>query len=167
MTTCPEVQRRLGRYLAMELSEGEEGDLRAHLRTCSRCRAVAEEREPSLIFAGAFDRTEPELEDQTFVDGVMAAVHQRRLEARIKLRRRRWVAAAAVAGGVLLAGFVTLRQGRVEGPALALRTAGRPAAQALAATVEVEGENVRLYQFSGGTAGEVQVAFIIDPGLEL
>jgi len=163
MNGCAEVQRRLGRYLAMELPVAEEAAVRAHLQGCPVCRAVAEECEPSLILAGALARTAGEADDEAFVGGVMAAVHQRRLEGRIRLRRRRWLAAVAAAAGVLLAGLATLRQGPVEGPGLAQR----PAVQVVPATVEVEGENLRLYQLSGGAAGEVQVAFIIDPRLEL
>ncbi len=167
MNGCAEVQRGLARYLAMELPVAEEAAVRAHLQGCPVCRAVAEEREPSLILAGALARAAGEVDDEAFVGGVMAAVHQRRLEGRIRQRRRRWVAAAAAAAGVLLAGLATLRQGPVEGPGLAQRPAVRPAVQVVPATVEVEGENLRLYQLSGGAAGEVQVAFIIDPRLEL
>ncbi len=167
MNACAEVQRLLGRYLAMELSAAEERAVRAHLQICPICRAVAEEREPSLILAGALGLAPREVEDDAFIQGVMAAVHQRRLEARIRLSRRRWLAAAAAAAGVLLAGLGTVRQGPVGGGVLAQRGAVRPAPAVAPATVEVEGENVRLYQLSGSASGEVQVAFIIDPGLEL
>jgi len=69
---------------------------------------------------------------------------------------------------VLLAGLAALRHGPVEEPLLAQRPAGRWAVvHVVPATVEVEGENIRLYQLSGDAAGEVQVAFIIDPKLEL
>lgn len=167
MSRCAEVQRLLGRYLGMELAEGEERVVREHLQICPVCREVVEEREPSLIFASALAGPPPDVEDAAFVPAVMAAVHQRRLEARIRVRRRRFLAsAAAAAAGVGLAGLGLLRQGSVEGPAQARRSMPQPAAVALA-TVEVEGENVRLYQLSGSAAGEVQVAFIIDPGLEL
>lgn len=168
MSRCADVQRLLGRYLAMELAEGEERAVREHLQICPVCREVAEEREPSLIFASALAGSPADVEDEAFPPAVMAAVHQRRLEARIRVRRRRLLAAAAAAAaGVGLAGLGLLRQGSVvEGPAQARRSMPQPAAVALA-TVEVEGENVRLYQLSGSASGEVQVAFIIDPGLEL
>lgn len=167
MSACAEVQRALGRYLAMELPQATDRWVRAHVQDCAACRASAEEREPSLIFAGALSRPTQDVEDDAFVPAVMAAVHQRRLEARIRLRRRRWLTAAAAAAGVLLAGLGTLRQGPVPGPLVAQRPMVQPAVPLAPATVEVEGENVRLYQLSGSASGEVQVAFIIDPGLEL
>lgn len=167
MNACAEAQRVLGRYLAMELAEGEERAVRDHLQSCPSCRAMAVEREPSLVFASALAGPRPDVEDDAFVPAVMAAVHQRRLEARIRVRRRRWLAAAAAAAGVLLAGLATLRQAPLEVPVVALRVIPQPAAQLSPATVEVEGENVRLYQLSASSSGEVQVAFIIDPGLEL
>lgn len=168
MTRCAEVQRMLGRYLAMELGPETEREVRDHLRQCAPCRQAAQEREPSLLLANAFPSEISQMEDEAFVSEVLAAVHQRRLEARLRSRRRRWLAAAAAVVGVLLVGLGTLRQGPPEGPAVAQRPLLLHLTPSLApAAVEVEGEHVRLYQFAGSASSEVQVAFIIDPGLEL
>lgn len=167
MTTCGEVQRLLGRYLAMELAPEREQEVRGHLRECAICRAAGQEREPSLLLANAFHRETGEVEDDAFVSEVLAAVHQRRLESHLKLRRRRWLAAAAVLVGVLLVGLGTVRQAPLQGPAVAQRPLLPTSTQAAPPAVEVEGDSVRLYQFAGSASGEVQVAFIIDPGLEL
>lgn len=166
MKTCAEVQRLLGRYLALELAEEEDRTVRLHLADCPSCRALAATREPSLVFIDALRRQRVEVEDESFVPAVMAAVHQRRLEAQIARRRRRWLAAAAAVVGVLLVGLGTWRPAPVRLDVSAQRYVPQPPSQ-LPPVVEVEGEDVRLYQLSANAAGEVQVVFIIDPGLEL
>lgn len=168
MSGCAEVRRRLQAFLALELVENEERQVRAHLRECTSCQEVAAEREPALFFASALAAAGPAVEDEGFVPAVMAAVHQRRLETRLKARRRRWLAAAVVAG-VLLAGVGALRHGEFR-PSVVGQRVDSPASAyppLPVVEVEVEGEDVRLYQLAGSASGEVQVAFIIDPGLEL
>jgi hypothetical protein len=104
----------------------------------------------------------------------MAEIHQRRLERTLTGRRSRVLAAAAVVLA-LLGGATVVRQ--VAWPArqvvarAQVTIARRPAPEATMepAFVEVDNAGVRLYQLTptSKSRGAIQVAFIVDPHLEL
>jgi hypothetical protein len=148
-------------------------ELREHLAVCPACRQAAAEREPILGLAAVL-ASGPGPEDDRFVGEVMAEIHQRRLERTLAGRRSRVLAAAAVVLA-LLGGATVVRQ--VARPsrqvvARAAATIARPPAPAATmepAFVEVDNAGVRLYQLTPTTNSRkaIQVAFIVDPHLEL
>ena len=170
--TCLETRRRLPRFVAMELGAAEEREVREHLGGCAGCRQVATAHEPALVLAGAL-AVAPGPEDDRFVGEVMAAIHQRRLERRLASRRSRLLAAAAAAVSVVLLGGVTVvrelthhsRPLLAQGSAVVVRPAARPEP----AFVEVDNAGARVYQLTAASSSRraVQVAFIVDPHLEL
>lgn len=161
MKSCQEISQLLGRFVALELAPDAEAEVRAHLAACSHCRARLDEAEPIVGMALRLAEG-PVASDPGFVDGVLAGVHQRRVEQQLRRRFRSWAAAAA---GLLL----------VVGGYLALRSGGggvEPLGSQVAASeeapfVEVEGEGVTVYQFAPASDEAVAVAMIIDPGLAL
>ncbi len=174
--TCAELRRVLPRFEALELPAADEARVRRHLEQCERCASMAVEREPARMFAMALADVGA-MEDDRFVADVMTGIRLRRVERRAGRHRRGWLAAAAALIVVAAAALFTvsestppaLRAAGSETPVTRAVVADRVAGgSALAAaeppSVEVEGEGVRLYQL--GTDG-VQVAFIVDPSLEL
>ena len=168
MTGCLEVRRLVPRLIALELSERLEREVRDHLRRCRECRGFAASREPALALALRVGG-ERMPEDDHFVGEVLAGMHQRALERRLSGRRSRLLAAAATVAMVLLAGTVVVRH--VEAPASqAVAAAPRRLVQiAEPAFVEVNESGVRVYQLSPVSPSReaIQVAFIVDPHLEL
>ncbi|HQT96133.1 MAG TPA: hypothetical protein PK435_16010 [Thermoanaerobaculaceae bacterium] len=171
---CLETRRLVPRLAAMDLPRQAEMELREHLAGCPACRQAAAEREPVLELAAAL-ATGPGPEDDRFVGEVMAEIHQRRLERTLSRRRSRVLAAAAVVLA-LLGGATVVRQvawpARQVVVARAPVTIARPPAPAAAmepAFVEVDNAGVRLYQLTptSKSRGAIQVAFIVDPHLEL
>ncbi|HUK13548.1 MAG TPA: zf-HC2 domain-containing protein [Thermoanaerobaculaceae bacterium] len=174
MTSCDEVRRLAGRFLALELTGEEETGVREHLARCQACRdwIVNEEPSQAIVWSlGAADAAE----DDHFVGEVMAGIHQRRLETGLG-RRQRYLALAAGLLIALLGGTVALR--RVAGPNPATLAQATPAPTALAARqpvhrapsfVEVDKAGVRLYQLTPASdeRNAVQMAFIVDPHVEL
>ncbi len=170
---CLEARRLVPRLAAMDLPRQAEMELREHLAGCAGCRQAVAEREPVLELAAAL-ASGPGPEDDHFVGEVMAEIHQRRLERTLSRRRSRVLAAAAVVLA-LLGGATVVRQ--VASPARqvvarAPVTMARPLAPAATmepAFVEVDNAGVRLYQLTptSKSRGAVQVAFIVDPHLEL
>ncbi len=170
---CLEARRLVPRLAAMDLPRQAEMELREHLAVCPACRQAAAEREPVLDLAAAL-ASGPGLQDDRFVGEVMAEIHQRRLERTLSRRRSR-VLAAAAAVLALLGGATVVRQ--VARPArqvvarapvtIALQPAR--AATLEPAFVEVDNAGVRLYQLTptSKSRGAIQVAFIVDPHLEL
>jgi predicted anti-sigma-YlaC factor YlaD len=163
--TCSEVRRLLTRFLALELEPSDEAKVRAHLAQCGSCFELAAGREPSLRLARLM-AAEAAVEDERFVADVLAGIHQRRVEKYLGRRRRGWLAAAAlllVAAGA----WVGVREG-TKTPGLVASSPRLTMPAHLEPTpVEVEGKDVRLYQLASPSSGEVQVAFIVDPRLEL
>jgi len=167
MMSCLEVRRLTPRFLALELSPEPERELREHLRSCAGCRDALTEREPALGLAWAL-AGDAGHEDDRFVGEVLAGVHQRSLERKLSGRRSRLLAAAALLA-VLLGGTVVVRQAARPAPqAVASLPASRPPAVE-PAFVEVDQAGVRLYQLTPTSQSReaIQVAFIVDPHLEL
>jgi predicted anti-sigma-YlaC factor YlaD len=168
MTSCLEVRRLAPRFLALDLPPDSEGEVREHLRSCEACREAMAGREPALRVAWAM-AAEPSPEDDRFVGEVLAGVHQRALERRLSGRRSRLLGVAATIAAVLLGGAVVVRElTRPAPPAVAQVSQQRPPA-AEPAFVEVDGAGVRLYQLTPTSQSReaIQVAFIVDPHLEL
>lgn len=168
MTSCLEARRLMPRFLALELSPETEKELRDHLRSCTGCRVELAEREPALGLAWALV-TEPGAQDDRFVGEVLAGVHQRSLERRLSGRRSRVLAAAATLAAVLLGGTAVVRHFIRPAPqTVATSPASRPPAVE-PAFVEVDDAGVRLYQLTPASQSReaIQVAFIVDPHLEL
>jgi len=167
MMSCQEVRRLAERFVAMELPHGDEHAVRQHLQGCRECRELYLVREPALLFA-----LEPlsgeAVEDDAFVAGVLGGVRERRLERVFRLRRQRWMAAAAVVAMVVLGGLGGLKLGA---PKPDVVTGGAVAARPEPADdppfVTVEGDDVSLYQVTLASEPGVQVAFVVDPNLEL
>lgn len=167
MRECAEVSSLLGAFVGLDLGAAEESEVREHLRTCAACRELYVAAEPtlalSLVMAAA-----PAPQDDLFVSAVLAGIRQRRVERQVRSHRRWWVGMAAAVALVVLgstATFMRLQGGDTTAPAI---IAEGPTSVA-PAFVEVEGEGVRLYQLTppSQNARDVQVAFIVDPRLEL
>ena len=158
--------------MALELAPDAEREIRDHLSGCSACRDAASEREPALALAWAATVEPAPGEDERFVAEVLAQIHQRRLERRLGGRRARVLAVAAAVVVALLGGTTVVRQlakpaasptVAVAAPPRSIPSAGEPA------FIEVEGADVRLYQLAPASQSRdaIQVAFIVDPHLEL
>ncbi|HPC83210.1 MAG TPA: hypothetical protein P5234_07530 [Thermoanaerobaculaceae bacterium] len=166
MKACSEVLALGERFVALELEPDLESKVRDHLAACSTCRAALVATEPALAVSLALAAVPPD-EDERFVGEVLSGIRQRRLERQTRGRRRWWLgvaAAAAVAVAGSTATFLRLHGGATS-PAVVAESL-EPTEPAL---VEVEGEGVRLYQLTASSpgGGDVQVAFVVDPGLEL
>ncbi len=173
MKSCVEIRLLVPRFVDLSLDAPEEREVRDHLRGCRACRALVAEGEPALGLAVAMT-DEPFDDCDDFTAGVLAGVHQRSVERTLSSRRRRWLMSVAAAV-LLLLGGAEIRQ-RIEAPtapAPALVAEARPAVRPATgpasdpAFIEVEGEDVRVYQFASASKDAVQVAFIVDPHLEL
>ena len=166
MTSCLEVRRLAPRFIALELEPEAEREVREHLRSCAACREAMAEREPALRVAWAM-AAEPSPEDDRFVGEVLAGVHQHALERRLAGRRSRLLGAAAAIAAVLLGGTVVVRELTRPAPPAVAQVQRAPAAEP--AFVEVDGAGVRLYQLTPTSQSReaIQVAFIVDPHLEL
>ena len=172
MMECREAVRLLSAYLALELERPREAEVRSHLESCGECRDALAAADPAAAFAlriGAL--TVPE--DPAFVSGVLAGIHQRRVEGRLVHRRGGVLAAAAALLLAVLGGWALL-DGRLQPQprpgAVAERVVAAPAVEP--AFVEVEGDGVRFYELVGPSQAEsgqaaVKVAFIVDPSMEL
>jgi hypothetical protein len=168
MTGCLEVRRLVPRLIALELPEDLERDVREHLCGCERCREFAAAREPALTLALRVG-TQPAAEDERFVGEVLAGMHQRALERRLAGRRLRAFAAAAALVVVFLVGAVVVRHVESPVPQAVAEAPSHPAQVVEPAFVEVDETGVRVYQLSPASQSReaIQVAFIVDPHLEL
>ncbi|MBZ5587083.1 MAG: zf-HC2 domain-containing protein [Acidobacteriia bacterium] len=173
MMSCLEARRLAPRFVALELAPELERELRAHLAGCLACRDVVTARDPALTFAWAVATKPGPPDDERFVGEVMAQIHQRRLERKMVRVRSRLLAAAAALLVAFFGGAVVVRQlvkpaatADVQASAVASHT--RPVA-ADPAFVEVDGDGVWLYELTPASqSGDaIQVAFIVDPHLEL
>jgi anti-sigma factor RsiW len=167
MTTCLEIRRLTPRFLALELPPETEREVREHLRSCGPCRDAVAEIEPATSLAWTLAAA-PGPEDDRFVGEVMAGIHQRSLERRLARRRSRLLAAAAAAA-VLLGGTAVVRHLAVSGPPVVASAPASRAPVVEPAFVEVNEAGVRVYQLTPASPSPkgIQVAFIVDPRLEL
>jgi predicted anti-sigma-YlaC factor YlaD len=173
MMGCARALELLPSFLDLDLEADTERALREHLTSCRACRERYVEAEPALLFSLA-QPGESATDADAFVSSVLSGVHQARFESRTRARRVRGF--LALAAGAVLAVSAALTY-RMVGPKAMVAVTTVPTAApvetadagAEPAFVEVEGEGVRLYQVSSvGTSGKsVQVAFIVDPHLEL
>jgi anti-sigma factor RsiW len=168
MTHCLEVRRLIPRFLALELSPETEREVREHLRSCDPCREMVAELEPAMPVSWAL-AADPGPQDDRFVGEVLAGVHQRSLERRLARRRSRLLTAAATAAALLLGGTAVVRHlvGPVPPVVAIAPSPRRPAPEP--AFVEVDETGVRVYQLTPASQSpeSIQVAFIVDPHLEL
>jgi len=167
MMPCQEVRRRAERFLALELPHAEESRVREHLQGCRECRDHYLNSEPALLFALAPSTAAPSSDD-AFVAGVLGGVRERRLDRALRARRQRWMAAAAAVAVAVLGGLGGLTMLRSKpAPVTTVAVHSRPAQIEEPPLIEVEGDGVRLYQVSLPGDPGVQVAFVVDPTLEL
>jgi hypothetical protein len=174
MIDCLEVHRLADRFLALELERGAEAEVRAHLDGCASCREMLISLEPAQRVVGFGSAIRGD-EDDRFVSEVMAGIHQRRLERTLGHRRRYLAVAAAILVAVLGATIAVRRLTPpahttvAQATAAAAPTAPARVARSAPAFVEVDRAGVRLYQLTAdaGSNTPVQVAFIVDPNVEL
>lgn len=168
MTSCLEVRRLAPRFLALELPPETEREVREHLRSCEACRDMVADREPAMGLAWAL-AADPGPQDDSFVGEVLAGVHQRSLERRISRRRSRLLTAAVATVAVVVAGTAVVRHLGEPVPRVVANSAVPRSPVVEPAFVEVEGAGVRLYQLTptAHSPKGIQVAFIVDPHLEL
>lgn len=167
MSGCAEVMGWLDAFVGLDLQGAEENEVRNHLRACATCRGRYVAAEPTLALSLSLAAA-PAPEDDFFVSGVLAGIHQRRVERQVTSHGRWWLGAAAA---VLLAAmgstalFLRVQGGDATTPSMIaeVSTSVEPA------SVEVDGEGVRLYQLTvpSRDVRDVQVAFIVNPQLEL
>lgn len=169
--SCNTFRQQLDQYLADSLSEDERGSWRSHLRDCGACRAWALDREPSLLLILASRREpEPERVDEC-VAAVAAMVRQQRLRARLRPRRRPWLAAAAallvtVAAAGLWRSASSPGLDRVPADDIMAAEELSPQPEAPQIEVDMDGEGVRVYHLAVEDDEETTVAFIVNPALE-
>lgn len=172
MTHCEQVQKLQPAFLALELEPAREHEVRGHLASCRECRDAYIAAEPALLLS-LVGAPRPVADEDQFVAAVLGGVHQARIARRLGARRVRFYLAAAAAVLLTIAAPLTYRLATAPATvAVAHEADVVPATVATAvepAFVEVEGQGVRLYQMTAaaGSAHPVQVAFIVDPGLEL
>jgi predicted anti-sigma-YlaC factor YlaD len=172
MMSCLETRRLAPRFVALELAPESEREVREHLAGCATCREAVIGRDPALAFAWTVAAEPVPADDERFVGEVMAQIHQRRLERSLIRSRARLLAAAAVLV-TFLGGALVVRQlfrsttGSVV-QASAVTSPDRSAAPD-PAFVEVDGSGAWLYQVTpvSDSRDAIQVAFIVDPHLEL
>ncbi len=168
MTSCLEVRRLTPRLVALDLPPESEAAVRDHLRACAACRDLVAARAPALALALRMNAGGGP-EDDRFVGEVLAGVHQRSIERRLSRRRSRIVASAAAIAALMLGGttVVSHLERRAPRPVAAAARAQAPVVEP--AFVEVDEAGVRLYQLTPTSQSReaIQVAFIVDPHLEL
>ncbi len=168
MMECRRFEELLEAYLDERLEGADRAAWREHLGGCARCRRLALEREPVLLLSLA-PRTEASGERvAACVGAVRALTHGQRLERTLGRRRRAWLTAAAAAVLVVAGGLGIRGLGQED-----LRTAAAPPAVERAADsapapeveVETRGGEVRVYRYA--VDGDMAVAFVVDPSMEL
>ncbi len=168
---CSEFHELLDAYLEDSLEEDQWVLFRRHFRDCTSCGEWARGVEPSLLFAMAESGPVDLARIEACAAAVTGQIRQERLAGRLLRRRRPWLAAAAAAAVVLVGAgaWRLLPVGGDVAPALSL--AGGETSETVAAppTVEVEmnGDDVRVYQFATEEDADTAVYFIVNPAMEL
>ncbi len=173
MMSCLEARRLAPRYVALDLTPESERAVREHLAACAACREGVIGSDPALALAwmAASEREAPP--DERFVGEVMSQIHQRRLERRLIGVRKRVLAAAAVLVALLGGTLVVRELVRPTADTLVARSLVTRANTRVAAPeppfVQVDESGAWLYQLTPASESRdaVQVAFIVDPHLEL
>lgn len=167
---CDDVVGALDEYLADSLDGARRDALRAHLRSCGRCREVAIGRDPSLLFVLARPSEPDPARVEEATRAVIGQIRQQRLERRLGRRPRPWLAAAAM---------VVVSLSAVVGWRLLAPDAGSPApaggevqvadspSPPPRIEVDMSGEGVRVYQYADRQDSDTAVTFIVNPELEL
>ncbi|MBP1620970.1 MAG: putative zinc-finger [Acidobacteria bacterium] len=163
--TCEHARELIPAFVGLELASADELAFREHLVACAGCRAALEEVEPATALALRLPG--PTDDGDAFVAAVMGGLRQRRVERRLGGRSWRWLAAAAAVAAAFFAGTRVPRGGEPVTSAAVPSTAAPAIRPAEGAFIEVEGKGVRLYQIGDPTAGDVAVAVVVDPTLEL
>jgi len=170
--SCLEVRRMAPRFVALEVAPDVEREIRLHLAGCAACREMVAERDPALVLAWAVAADADAPDDERFVAEVLGQIHQRRLERMLGGKRPRIVAAAAAVLVVILGGTAVVRQLARPATTSAVASVAAPGPRPVAvepAFIEVDGAGVRLYQLAPPSQSRdaIQVAFVVDPHLEL
>jgi predicted anti-sigma-YlaC factor YlaD len=167
---CSEFRVLLDAYLEDTLEKDSRLVVRSHLSDCASCGEWARSVEPSLLFAMAESGPVDLARIEACAVAVTGQIRQQRLARRLQRRRRPWLAAAAAAA-VALVGAGAWRLLPVDGdiaPAVS-HAVGESAQGAAPPTVEVDmnGDNVRVYQFAAEEDTDTAVYFIVNPAMEL
>lgn len=166
---CERFEELIEAYLEETMDEELRQRWRDHLAGCGQCRAAALEREPMLLLAAAAQPEASPFEVAACARGVRALIHQRRLAHRLHRRAYRWLAAAATVV-VLVTGGMMLRSLHVTGTApqavATQQTEAPAAAPAPEIDVEMDGRNVRVYQFAVDDPN-MAVTLVVNPAMDL
>jgi predicted anti-sigma-YlaC factor YlaD len=170
--SCLEARRLAPRYVALELAPEAEREVREHLIGCATCREAVIGGDPALAFAWTVAAEPGPPDDERFVGEIMAQIHQRRLERKLVRVRSRLLAAAAVLVAMTGGGLVVRQLARPAADTVVRAAAVAPDARTTAtvpAFVEVDNSGAWLYQLTPASESSdaIQVAFIVDPHLEL
>jgi anti-sigma factor RsiW len=166
---CEIFREIVGSYVDETLDEDQRKWFRHHLRECARCREVALEQEPTLMFATARDQRAAPEKTEACAAAVQARIRQDRLLRRLQ-RRRPWMAAAAAAVVVLSGGIAWRTMFGPEGAGNSAVGTGQDLDSRVSppsVEVEMAGDDVRVYQFATDGDNDTAVYFIVDPSLEL
>jgi anti-sigma factor RsiW len=180
--SCDDYRELLRAYLDDSLDEVRRTGFRAHLRSCPECRELAVAEEPTLMFSLAGGREPSRDRIEACVTAVVAGVRQDRLQQRLRHSRRRWLAAAAavVLAVIVGAAWWINAGGSGETPTLQAdaheSAAADPVAEAPAPSVveppprvevDMQQEEVRVYQYAIGDDASTGAVFIVNPAMEL
>jgi predicted anti-sigma-YlaC factor YlaD len=162
---CERFREHLNAYVAERLEGVERLEWRDHLRGCRDCRGWALGEEPTLWLAVEAPSVAEPARVEACVTAVTTMARQQTISRRLS-GGRRWVLAAAAVAVLALGGLLWSLGGMGGGVVTA---DGRPVDSGLPAPdleVEMEGEGVRVYQFTGDGEEDTVVAFVVNPALD-
>jgi anti-sigma factor RsiW len=184
---CGLFAARLEAYLAGDLDEGSEGEVRAHLRACGACRASAAALDPSSLFLGLGAAPLP----ASFWTGFRTRLRARLLQEPpslwrlVRLPRSAYLVAPLAMLLVLVGSLFVLRPQRHrlfrpsggdrpgrEAPAMPAAGArvvpGGIASHGAPGIEEVGSPGARVYRFTVGTPGdETPIYLVVDEALDI